>query len=81
MHFKYLGPVFCFFHLESPQGAALRVAVVAGGLMTITSFVTDMTGDIFVYINDLNMDAKHDSWSIFTKLRAISESLAAKIAV
>ena len=50
-------------------------------LMTITSFVTDMTGDIFVYINDLNMDAKHDSWSIFTKLRAISESLAAKIAV
>lgn len=57
MDLKYLGPVFCFLHLECPQGTALRVAVVAGGLMTITSFVTDMTGDIFVHINDLNMDS------------------------
>lgn len=30
---------------------------MADGLMTITSFVTDMTGDIFVHINDLNMDS------------------------
>ena len=57
MHFKYLGPLFCFFYLESPSGAALGVAVVAGGLMTITSFVTDMIGNIFVYIDDLNMDS------------------------
>ena len=57
MHFKYLGPVFCFFYLESPTGAPLGLAVVAGGLMMITSFVTDMTGVIFVHIDDLNMDS------------------------
>ena len=56
MHLN-LGPVFCFLRLESPQSAALSVAVVAGGLMTITSFVTDMTGNVFVHINDLNMDS------------------------
>ena len=56
MHLN-LWPAFCFLHLESPQSAALSVAVVAGGLMTITSFVTDMTGNIFVHINDLNMDS------------------------
>ena len=46
MHFNYLGPVSCFLHPESPQGAALGVASVADGLMAITSCVTVKAGYI-----------------------------------